>query len=165
MTSRYIEEENIDEVNQRIDHLLSAYDSETEEQSMENVSQPAPTSQPAPEFDLSKLVGAFSTMFRPVKEIPKKVPQTYINKVYDILVTNILLVMYYLLPADMVPPAEKLIKERMGRMFQRKIDRMRDDQSYLYKVLLGVSAVVYYMYKFRLVVAFANGFFWGAYLI
>jgi hypothetical protein len=159
MTSRYIEEENIDEVNQRIDHLLSAYDSDNDELPMEKVSQPAP------EFDLSKLAGAFSTMFRPVKEIPKKVPQTYINRVYDILVTNILLVLYYLLPADMVPPAEKLIKERMGRMFQRKIDRMRDDQSYLYKVLLGASAVVYYMYRFRLLVAFANGFFWGAYLV
>lgn len=164
MTSRYIEEENIDKVNERIDHMLNAYDSDEELQT-EDISQPQDVSQRAPEFDLSKLVGAFSTMFRPVQEIPKKVPQTYINKVYDILVTNLLLMMYLLLPADMVPPAEKLIQGRLARMFEKKIDKLRLDQSYLYKALLGACAVVYYMYKFRLLVAFANGFFWGAYLM
>jgi hypothetical protein len=162
MTSRFIEDENIDQINERIDNMLNAYDDEEHE----NEKMPVSTrQQPQPEFDLTKLVGAFSTMFRPVKEIPRPKPKTYISKVFDILLTNILLVIHMLLPEDMVTPAEKFVKDRLASVMEKKIDGMRTDQTYMYRMLLGVCTVVYYMYKFRLLVAFASGFCWGVYLV
>jgi hypothetical protein len=158
MTSRFIEDENIDQINERIDSMLNAYD---DDDNVISESLPGPQ----PEFDLTKLVGAFSTMFRPVKEIPRAKPKTYIGKVFDILLTNILLIIHMLLPEDLVTPAEKFVKDRLASMVEKRIDGLRNHQKHLYRLLLGVCVVVYYTYKFRLLIAFASGFCWGVYLV
>lgn len=170
MTSRFVEEENIDQVNERIDHMLSAYEDEDENEydMMDAPNVPSASSRvapPPPEFDLSKIVGAFSTMFRPVQEIPRPKPKTYISKVFDILLANVLLIIHFLLPDDMVSPAEKFVKDRLVRVVEKRIDGMKLNHKTTYHLLLLACAVLYHMYRFRLLVAFASGFCWGVYLI
>ena len=190
MNAHFVEEEDTNKVNERISHLLNTYYSSDEEEEQEQPSAYAnsPTDlyrpkfenrnfdnqlrnrnndterQPvAPEFDLSKIVGAFTSMMKP-KEKPKPKIQNYITKMYDIVVANLLMIIHFLLPEDMVAPAEGLIKGRLSAMVQEEVLDLQQEHKYLYKLALSLCCILYYLYQYRLVVAFANGMFWGAYL-
>ena len=118
---------------------------------------------PAPEFDLTKIVGAFTSMLKP-KEKPKPKIQNYITKMYDIVVVNLLVFIHFFLPEDMAAPAEGLIKGRLTTMMEEEVIDLKEEHPYIYKLILGLCCVLYYAYKSRILLAFINGFFWGAYL-
>jgi hypothetical protein len=184
MSARFIEEEDTNKVNDRISHLLNTYYSDEDDIQEETkpsavvetqvvppprqeIRQRAPASQPArevPEFDLSKIVGAFTSMMKS-KEKPKPKVQNYITKMYDIVVGYLLTIIHFILPEDMVAPAEGLIKGRLSMMVQEEILELQEDHKYFYKFVLGLCCILYYAYQSRILLAFINGFFWGAYLL
>lgn len=186
MNTHFIEEEDTNKVNERIAHLLNTYYSseEEEEQQQPSVYANPPTDlyQPKlenrnldnnlrnrrndterPEFDFSKIVGAFTSMMKP-KEKPKPKVQNYITKMYDIVVANLLVFIHFILPDDMVAPAEGLIKGRLTTMMEEEVIDLKEEHPYIYKFVLGLCCVLYYAYTWRILLAFINGFFWGAYL-
>lgn len=203
MTSRFIEEEDTNKVNDRIAHLLNTYYSDEENENEEPTTSTVDDSQrqqqqlfeqqrllqqqmqdlqermktqvrqrqiqeehirkSVPEFDLTKIVGAFTSMMKP-KDKPKPKVQNYITKVYEIVVGYLLAILHFILPEDMVVPAENLIKGRLSTMVQEEILELKEEHEYFYRFVLGLCCILYYAYQSRILLAFINGVLWGAYL-
>jgi hypothetical protein len=182
MASRFNDEDNTDKVSEGIQKMLDNYDSDedkivvsdSEEKSEEiqyrgnvwlNKNEDDEHISPlhVREMDMKKISERMAQIFRVQREKPKN--ESYIAKVFDIVMTNIFIVLYLVLSEDMVKPAETFIRERVCNKFMEEVDIMRVENPWMYQSMLVISVIFYYMYKFRLPMAFISGFIWGAILL
>lgn len=151
---RFIEEEDTEKVNERIDRMLSDQYSSEED-------TPRASKYRNPDFDSNKIAQVLLNVLRPNPKPVVSRPQTITGMTYEIILTNLLLILRFVVPSDLFEPIETFAKERILRMLNEETAHLRTDYPRVHRILRVICALVYYTWKYRLVVAFLNGFLWG----